>query len=139
MTLLYNDPCFLQHETGDHPERAQRVQDWLDFQEQEIDAILADDLVTTDIKYHCRRLATAVGSLRTTVEVELLAMACQGPRPKQPSPADLLRHHLTEIEDLATTLHDKHESGDLSDTDTWSATADIIAHVYESRQLLNRE
>ncbi len=25
MTLLYNEPCFLQHETGDHPERAQRV------------------------------------------------------------------------------------------------------------------
>ena len=25
MTLLYNDPCFLRHETGDHPERAQRI------------------------------------------------------------------------------------------------------------------
>lgn len=25
MTLLYNDPCFLQHETGDHPERADRI------------------------------------------------------------------------------------------------------------------
>ncbi len=25
MTLLYNDPCFLQHETGDHPERAVRI------------------------------------------------------------------------------------------------------------------
>ena len=25
MTLLYNEPCFLQHETGDHPERADRV------------------------------------------------------------------------------------------------------------------
>lgn len=25
MTLLYNEPCFLQHETGDHPERAERI------------------------------------------------------------------------------------------------------------------
>ena len=25
MTLLYNEPCFFQHETGDHPERAERI------------------------------------------------------------------------------------------------------------------
>ena len=25
MTLLYNEPCFLDHETGDHPERAERI------------------------------------------------------------------------------------------------------------------
>jgi acetoin utilization deacetylase AcuC-like enzyme len=25
MTLLYDDPCFLHHETGDHPERAERI------------------------------------------------------------------------------------------------------------------
>jgi acetoin utilization deacetylase AcuC-like enzyme len=25
VTLLYNDPCFLAHETGDHPERAERI------------------------------------------------------------------------------------------------------------------
>ncbi len=25
MTLLYNEPCFLQHETGNHPERADRI------------------------------------------------------------------------------------------------------------------
>ncbi|MGA2502116.1 MAG: histone deacetylase, partial [Tepidisphaeraceae bacterium] len=25
MTLLYSEPCFLKHETGDHPERAERI------------------------------------------------------------------------------------------------------------------
>ena len=25
MTLLYDNPCFLRHETGDHPERAERI------------------------------------------------------------------------------------------------------------------
>ncbi len=25
MTILYSDPCFLDHETGDHPERAERI------------------------------------------------------------------------------------------------------------------
>jgi hypothetical protein len=25
MTLLYYDPAFLQHETGSHPERADRI------------------------------------------------------------------------------------------------------------------
>lgn len=27
MTLLYSEPCFLQHETGDHPERADRIRE----------------------------------------------------------------------------------------------------------------
>ncbi|HYW78051.1 MAG TPA: histone deacetylase, partial [Thermoguttaceae bacterium] len=27
MTLLYSEPCFLNHETGEHPERAERIRD----------------------------------------------------------------------------------------------------------------
>jgi acetoin utilization deacetylase AcuC-like enzyme len=43
MTLLYSDPCFLHHETGHHPERAERLR------------IVAQRLEETGLAGQCRR------------------------------------------------------------------------------------
>ena len=45
MTLLYSEPCFLNHETGCHPERAERIRG------------IPDRLERTGLERQCRRVA----------------------------------------------------------------------------------
>ena len=44
MTLLYNEPCFLSHETGHHPEQAERIRG------------IPDRLRQTGLEQECRRV-----------------------------------------------------------------------------------
>lgn len=83
------------------------------------------------------RVSGHVGSVNITVE--LLAMACRGLGPGQPTAAELLRHHLAMISDQATRLRNKAEDSSLSDTDIQFATSAIVGHVYEARQHLGAD
>lgn len=75
MTLLYNDPCFLQHETGDHPEKAARVR-LIEPQLQQ--AGLADKCTRPKWEPVARRRLTAVHAAKYADEIWSIAKSGGG-------------------------------------------------------------
>jgi len=140
--------------TGGRPmtwaERAKGVQQWLQFLEEDIKAILADDLATEGIKQSCRRLAVALGMIGATVD--MLASVCDEKRPGQQVPdvagvreeqqsnkRVALSYHLGLILDLANLIQMHQKSGTLNQGDCLDWTSKIKAHTKTIRNRFDIE